>query len=82
MPDGIIYPVESSIERSHAGAEPLALAGPTAADLAPSESASGVRGAPGSRGSRHFNRTIVGLDSGACCDFSEPKDRGQEVASR
>ena len=35
----------------------------------------------GDRGSRHFNRPIVGLDTGACCDFSEPKSEVSKVVS-
>ena len=35
----------------------------------------------GNRGSRHFNRTIVGLDTGARYDFSEPKSGVSRVVS-
>ncbi len=54
-----------------------------ARDLAPSDCGPQAASAafPGNRGSRHFNRTIVGLDTGACCDFSEPKSAVSKIVS-
>jgi hypothetical protein len=74
MPDGVIHPVGSSTERSGAGPERPPSSG-QAHDLAlPTMDAEAAPAAlPRKRGPRHFNRTIAGLDTGACCDFSELK---------